>query len=341
MISVAIIGGSGYTGKYIVKFCNNHPFINDFEIYANKSADKSIHEVFPELVCEVEDKVIRSTKNLEYHHDVYFLALPHGESLNFVPKLIENDKIVIDLGADYRLDDYQNFMQTYNLNHSHPNLLKEKNYGLAEFNDKYSYNLIANPGCYPTAALLSIIPIVKNYSNSIQNISTIAYSGLSGAGKKVAQDMLFAENYNSVKAYNIGTHRHEAEISQEINKFGIEIDYSLTTHLLPIFSGIYSTTIIHLSDEVFENEIKASFNQHFEDSAFIRLRENPPELKWAIGTNYCDINVKCLGKKIIVTAAIDNLIKGAAGQAIQNMNKLFGWKEYLGINSYKEELENV
>ncbi len=173
------------------------------------------------------------------------------------------------------------------------------------------------------------------------SIDTVAYSGISGAGKKVDQSLLFSENYNSVKAYNVGTHRHEVEISQELNKFGEFVNYSLTTHLLPVFSGIYSTTIIHLEEVISQNEIDQIFQNDYEFSKFIRIRETPPELKWVIGTNYCDINVKSLGNKIIITAAIDNLIKGASGQAIQNMNKLFGWEESLGIKSYKEELQNV
>jgi len=341
MISVAIIGGSGYTGKYIVKFCNEHPNISEYEIYANKSANSTIYDVFPDLVGEVENKTIKSVIDLDLSHNVYFFALPHGESFKYIPELCSNNKKVIDLGADFRLDDKEIFLNTYQLNHPAEEYLTAKNYGLAEINESYNFNLIANPGCYPTAALLSSIPVVKNYSNNIQSISTVAYSGLSGAGKKATQSLLFSENYNSVKAYNVGTHRHEVEITQELNKYSGNLDYSLTTHLLPVFSGIYSTTIIHLSKNISQNEIYQLYKTQYQDAAFIRLRETPPELKWVIGTNYCDINIKSVGKKIIVTAAIDNLIKGASGQAMQNMNKLFGWEESLGIKSFKEEFQNV
>ena len=342
MISVAIIGGSGYTGKYIVKFINDHINVIDFSIYANKSAGKTLHDVFPDLLGEVDNQTILSINDLKSSHDVYFFALPHGESFKYIPSLIQIDKKVIDLGADYRLDSSELFSKVYNLEHSSPDLLQSKIYGLAEIQSDYrSYNLIANPGCYPTASLLSTIPVVKNFANKIQSISTVAYSGLSGAGKKISHEFLFSENYNSVKAYNVGTHRHEAEISQELNKFGAKINYSLTTHLLPVFSGIYSTTIIHLNEDISQSEIDSVFLDQYKNSTFVRLRNTPPELKWVIGSNYCDINVKSLNNKIIVTTAIDNLIKGASGQAVQNMNKLFGWEEFLGIKSYKEEFQNV
>ncbi len=208
MISVGIIGGSGYTGKYIVKFCNEHPNINEFDVYANKSAYKNIHDIFPDLVSEIENKTIKNVSELDLSHDVYFFALPHGESLKYIPMLLDNNKKVIDLGADFRLDNKDVFFKTYQINHPAVKYLEEKEYGLAETHKNYYYNLIANPGCYPTAALLSTIPIVKNYFANIQNIVTVSYSGLSGAGKKASPNLLFSENYNSVKAYNVGTHRH-------------------------------------------------------------------------------------------------------------------------------------
>jgi N-acetyl-gamma-glutamyl-phosphate reductase len=341
MISVAIIGGSGYTGKYLVKFINEHINVSDFTIYANKSAGQTLHSVFPDLMGEIEDQIILSTNELDNSHDVYLFALPHGESIKYIPALCENNKKVIDLGADFRLDSKLSFLNTYQLEHPFEKYLVEKNYGLADIYKTYDYNLIANPGCYPTAALLSAIPLVKNYGSQIQNIATIAYSGLSGAGKKVSQEFLFSENYNSVKAYNVGSHRHEVEISQELNKFGNSIDYSLTTHLLPVFSGIYSTTIIHLNTQISQSEIDSAFLDQYKNSTFVRLRNNPPELRWVIGSNYCDINAKSLKNKIIITTAIDNLVKGASGQAVQNMNKLFGWEETFGIKSDKEELQNV
>lgn len=341
MISAAIIGGSGYTGKYLIKFCNEHPNISEYVVYANLSANKEVYTVFPELVGEVNNNIIKSITNIDLSHDVYFFALPHGESLNYIPALADKNKKIIDLGADFRLDNNETFLNTYQLEHSASRYLTKKHYGLAEQNPNYEYTLIANPGCYPTAALLSSIPVVKNYSGNIQSISTVAYSGLSGAGKSVLPGLMFSENYNNVKAYNVGVHRHEVEIAQELNKFGEKINYSLITHLLPVFSGIYSTTIIHLDKELSQTTIDDLLKNDYWECDFVRIRNTPPELKWIIGSNYCDINAKSIGTKIIITAALDNLIKGAAGQAMQNMNKLFGWEETLGIKNYKEEFQNV
>lgn len=342
MVSVAIVGGTGYTGKYILKFINKHPNVSEFRIYANKSAGQTLHDVFPDLVSDVDNQIVKNVEDLELSHDVYFFALPHGESFKYVPMLIDADKKVIDLGADFRLDNAELFFDTYKLDHTSPELLKSKIYGLTEVTDNYeSTNLIANPGCYPTAALLSSIPLVKYFGKNILSISTVSYSGISGAGKKASTDLLFAENYNSVKAYNVGTHRHEVEIAQELKKYNSNIDYSLTTHLLPVFSGIYSTTIIHVNQNISQDEVDAIFHQEYSEKLFVRLRQAPPELKWVIGSNYCDINVKVAKNKIIVTAAIDNLIKGASGQAVQNMNKMYGWNESLGIKIYKEEFSNV
>ncbi len=334
MISVGIIGGTGYTGKYLINFCNQHPNISDYKIYANKSAGKNLHDVFPEFYGDIKNSRIENISNLDSIHDVYFFALPHGESFKYIPKLIKQNKKIIDLGADYRLDSKEAFTSTYKLQHTSPELLNYKIYGLAEIAKNYSgTNLVANPGCYPTAALLSTIPLVKNIPGKIETISTVSYSGLSGAGKKADTSLLFAENYNSVKAYNVGTHRHEVEIIQELNKYKSNTNYSLTTHLLPVFSGIYSTTIIHINTTITQEEVDNIFNAEYADSTFVRIRKTPPELKWVTSTNYYDANIKALDNKIIVTACIDNLIKGASGQAMQNLNKLFGWKDNLGIQN--------
>jgi len=338
MISVGIIGASGYTGKYLIKFLNNHTNVRELYLYANKSAGRNLLDVFPEFTNNVKDRVINSVNQIEQTHDVYFFALPHGKSIQYAPKLLNKNKKVIDLGADFRLDDEKSFNQTYQLEHSAPEFLTSKIYGLAEFHKAYKgTNLIANPGCYPTAALLSTIPFAKTMGNKIETISTVSYSGLSGAGKKADTSLLFSENYNSVRAYNIGTHRHQVEIKQELDKYINDTNYSLATHLLPVVSGIYSTSIIHLNIGICQKEVDDILYNEYSHSTFVRIRKTPPELKWVVGTNYCDINVKALDNKIIVTACIDNLIKGASGQAVQNMNKLFDWEENLGIQNKKTD----
>jgi len=335
MISVGIIGGSGYTGKKLVSFCYDHENIKDFKVYGFSTAGESILSIFPELMGQIEDDTIISINNLSLNHDAYFIALPHGEALKVVPGLIEAGKIVIDLGGDYRLDDAVEYTKWYKLQHTSEQLLKNKIYGLADVKDTdYSGSwLVANPGCYPTAAALSLIPVVKNYAGNIITISTSAYSGTSGAGKSAKQELLMAEMDGNVAAYNVNSHRHYPEILQTLKHYGFISSFSFVTHLLPVSTGIYSTSFIHLDRQVNQDDLRELYAEYYKQSVFVRLRNVPPKLTWVVNTNFCDINVSAKGNTIIVTSAIDNLIKGASGQAIQNLNKLYKWDETMGIIS--------
>jgi len=243
------------------------------------------------------------------------------------------------------------YIQWYKFTHTSPHLLKDKVYGLADYpstnyNDK---RLVANPGCYPTAILLSLLPILPEFADKILSVSCVAYSGTSGAGKSSREDLLLSEMYGNVKAYSINDHKHEPEILQQLYKNGFHSPFSFTPHLLPLARGIYITSSIHLSEEMEEEKIEKIYKNIYQKSPFIRLRKNPPEIQWVIDTNFCDINVSISGKALIITTAIDNLVKGASGQAMQNMNKLFGWNETsgllkhscLGIAADKKELKNV
>ncbi len=333
MISIGIIGGSGYTGKKLLQFCKAHPHIEKIKVYGHTTAGEKLSSVFPDLLNIIQDDEIGSVSELSYEHDLYFIALPHGEALNYVPLLIAQGKKVIDLGGDYRLDSEDVYSKWYKLNHSSSYLLKKKLYGLADIskNNYAGYNLIANPGCYPTAMLLSFLPVASYFSDEILSVSTVAYSGTSGAGKSAKVNMLMSEMDGNVRAYNVNQHRHQPEILQELNKSGFNSPFSFTTHLLPVAVGIYATTSIHLKNKIEADEIKKAFDKMYADSFFIRLRPTPPDLNWVVGTNFCDINVSVNEKTIIVTSAIDNLIKGASGQAVQNMNKLYDWEEKLGL----------
>ncbi len=333
MISIGIIGGSGYTGKKIIQFCNTHPFISEYKVYANTSAGKSIIELFPDLDGVISNSRIESIENLSLNHDFYFIALPHGEAIKYVPSLINNGKKVIDLGGDFRLNSKEAYEKWYGIKHSAPNLLNEKIYGLADYYaTSYSgYKLVANPGCYPTATLLGLLPFVSGYNDDIVSVSVSAYSGTSGAGKTPKLELMMSEMDGDVSAYNVNKHRHQPEILQALNQLGFYSPFSFTTHLLPAAVGIYATTSVHLNKELSENEIKDYYKSFYNESQFVRLREVPPHLSWVINSNFCDINVSVKDKVVIITSAIDNLIKGAAGQAIQNMNKLMGWDEVLGL----------
>lgn len=333
MISLGIIGGTGYTGKKLLQFCANHPKIGDVAVYGNNSAGNRLLNLFPELMNTVNDTNILSVENISDEHDIYFVALPHGEALNYIPSLIQKGKKVIDLGGDYRFDDASEYEKWYKIEHSSAKLLNIKKYGLVDYyNIDYSKTeLIANPGCYPTSVLLSVLPFIENFSDSINTISTCSYSGTSGAGKSAKTEMLMSEMDGNVKAYNVNNHRHQPEITQELKKAGLQSDYSITTHLLPVAVGIYSTTTIKLNKSINTELVIENYNNKYATSKFVRLRQIPPSLTWVVGTNFCDINVSVKHNTVIITSAIDNLIKGASGQAMQNMNKMFDFDETLGI----------
>ena len=332
MISVGIIGGSGYTGKKLVQFCNNHPFIEEFIVYGNSSAGQSLSSLFPEFDNIIQNSAIGSMDNLG-EHDLYFIALPHGEALKVVPELISKGKKVIDLGGDYRLDSKEEYELWYGKTHTSPELLNSKIYGLADYQgiDYTGTNLIANPGCYPTATLLSLIPFVDSFGDEIITVSTVAYSGTSGAGKTPKQELLMSEMDGNVSAYGLNKHRHQPEILQTLKTFEFNSPFSFSTHLLPVAVGIYATTSIHLSSSISEKEIVSKYKSFYSESPFVRIREVPPQLNWVVNTNFCDINISIKDRVLIITSAIDNLIKGASGQAIQNMNILFGWDETLSL----------
>lgn len=333
MISIGIIGGSGYTGKKLVEILNSHPFVKDITIYGNSTAGQSLYTVFPEMAGRVPDSLIASAEDVSMNHDLYFLALPHGEALKFVPQILENGKKAIDLGGDYRLDTPEVYEKWYKLKHTSASLLKEKIYGLADFiTEEYTgTSLIANPGCYPTATLLSLLPLTSGFSDEILSVSTVAYSGTSGAGKTAKTDMLLSEMHGNVRAYNVGGHRHEPEVMQMLTKNGFKSPYSFTTHLLPAAVGIYATSSVHLKSDISEKDVLNEYGKKYKDSNFVRLRNVPPNLSWVAGTNFCDINVSVSNRVVVITSTIDNLIKGAAGQAVQNMNKLFHFDERLGL----------
>jgi len=333
MISIGIIGGSGYTGKKLVQFCSGHPYIKEFKVYGFTTAGQNLLELFPDLQNLTNDSIVESADNLSFDHDAYFIALPHGEALKFAPILFQKGKKIIDLGGDYRFNSGDEYFKWYNKEHTSSWLLNEKVYGLADYhqtdyNNKY---LIANPGCYPTAALLGLLPMVKNFGSSVLSVSVSAYSGTSGAGKTPKTELMMSEMDGNVSAYNLNKHRHQPEIEQVLNENGFDAPFSFATHLLPVSVGIYSTSFIHLKNKIDKEEIINTFKEFYKNSFFVRLRETPPNLTWVINSNFCDIHISAEAKTVIVVSAIDNLIKGASGQAIQNLNKLYGWDESLGI----------
>lgn len=333
MISVGIIGCSGYTGKKLTEYCSNHPKVNKLKLYSYASSGQNLWTIAPEFQGVIPDLPVEHSADLDLSLDVYFTALPHGESIKIIPSLVGLGKVVIDLSGDFRLDDAKLYEKWYHFTHAAPEFLAEKSYGLADWKET-SYSgkkLISNPGCYPTVSLLSILPIVKEFADEILTVSTVAYSGTSGAGKSANADLLLSEMDGNARAYNLHHHRHEPEILQVLNQNGLTSPFSFSTHLLPVAVGMYATTNIFTRKAIDPDQVKNLFESTYKKSPFVRMRDQAPQLKWVVGSNFCDLNVSVKGSSIIVTGAIDNLIKGASGQAIQNMNNYFGWTPSLGL----------
>lgn len=324
MKKVAIIGGTGYTGYELLKYLSKHPLVSSVDIFANTTAGKKTLDIFPELENIISsNSIIKDLDEYSKDYDVIFLALPHQEAHNIIHNIINDKNLIIDLGGDFRLDKSELYPLWYGFEHQKQTYLSLKTYGLCEFVEDYKSNLIANPGCYPTSVLLALIPIVKFFSDKIHSISVVSYSGTSGAGKSPKQELLLSEMYGNVKAYNVLKHRHEIEIHQELKKFGFNGHFVFTTHLLPISRGIYSTSNIILSSPIDKQDLQNAYFSLYKNQPFIRLRNTPPEIKWIVNTNFCDIFFDIRDNIIVVNSTIDNLVKGASGQAIQNMNKYF------------------
>lgn len=336
MVRVSVVGATGYTGEELINILLKH---NDAEITTLSAIiDKptAISEVFPrfkgelDIICKGLDveEVIRLS-------DVVFLALPHTVSMQYAPVFLKSGKKVIDLSADYRLpaDIYEKW---YGKAHTDKTNLPKAVYGLPELYRKEikKSNLLANPGCYPTSAILAIAPLVKNGAVQTDGIIIDSKSGITGAGRKAAIGLLFAEVDDNFKAYKIGSHQHAPEITQEIGKIaGKIVDILFVPHVIPIRRGILSTIYLKPKVKITQEEIDSHYNNFYKDEPFVRYygKGLTPEIKDVIYTNFCHIGTKLAGDTIVAVSAIDNLVKGAAGQAVQNMNIMCGFDEKEGL----------
>lgn len=365
-VKVGIIGVTGYAGEELLRILLKHPEVRITYLSAKLgSYPKKISEIFPTLTEKIETEIEIEELNLEKVKkvcDLVFLALPHSVSLKIVPELFNAGKKVIDLSADYRLNSPKVYEKWYGEKHTHPDLLKKAIYGLPEiYREKIKQVrgtrheeacLIANPGCYPTGAILAIAPImVSQYRNcdtiikkglvEPDSIIIDAKSGVTGGGREFVQ-LYYPENKENFKAYNIAVHRHQPEIEQELTKFckretrnEKRVKVTFVTHLLPVERGILSTVYLRLKKKIKEKEIRKIYTEFYKDEPFVRIlsEEKFPELKNVVRTNYCEINLKLdeASGRLIVISAIDNLVKGAAGQAVQNMNLIYGFEETEGL----------
>ena len=340
MIKAAVLGATGYAGIELVRLLSNHPEVS-IEILGSQSFDgqklSDVYQNFEHILekeCEKLD--LEKVKNC----DVAFTALPHGASKEVIPKLLEQGVKVIDLSGDYRYDDVNVYEEWYGEPHSSPELLAESVYGLCELHrDKIkSARLIGNPGCYTTCSILGAAPLLASKIGETKNIIVDAKSGVTGAGRGLGLPYHFCECTENSKAYKIATHRHTSEIEQELSNIaGENIMLSFTPHLIPQKRGILSTIYINLNKPCTTEEIVDLYKEYYKDEFFVRVKDagKLPETKHVAGSNFVDIGVvvdKRLQRAVVVSA-IDNIVKGAAGQAVQNMNLLFGLEETTGLKS--------
>ena len=329
-INVSIFGASGYTGTQLLSILINHKNVNISGVYGDKTSGKRLRDLFP-YIKNIPDIMISSYEDFKASYcDLVFLCLPHQKSEIIIDKI--KTLKVIDLSSDFRIKDEKHYFDWYNSKHPKPDLLSKFVYGLSELNRSKikSSNLVANPGCYPTSILIPLLPLLKENIFSFNEVIIDSKSGLSGAGKSLSTDKLFFEVNENFIAYSIEKHRHLGEIKQEMQYYNNKINITFVPHLLPISRGILSSIYLHGNDEDFK-KVKYFFETYFKNEKFVNFlnNENVASIKSVRGTNNLNFSLHqdFEKKKIIIISCIDNLIKGAAGQAIQNMNIMFGFNE--------------
>ena len=327
-INVAIIGISGYTGLELIKILLNHPRFNITYI-ANSEGESNIEEIHPSLknICN-EDVHKADAKIIADVAELVFLALPHKSAAIFAKDLLNLGCRVIDLSADYRLE-LDRYEKHYCL-HEDKEHLSEAVYGLPEYNrDKIKHtNLIANPGCYPTASLLAILPFIK-YIKSNQRIIIDAKSGVSGAGKKCVHNTHYVTINENIFSYNPLAHRHTPEIEEKISHIcNKNIGVIFVPHLLPLTRGMLISAYLKIESDI---DPLTTLEEYYKNEKFIRIRNHPVDVKSVAGTNFCDIFAKKDGDILYVNSSIDNLLRGASSQAVVNANIMYGFEEHLAI----------
>lgn len=335
-ISVAVVGASGYAGGELLRLLANHPQAKLVGAYDVKNAGQPLHKIHPNLRGVLDLTITEPDYSIIGRNvDAVFTATPHGVAMKFVPLLMEGGVKIIDLSADYRFEDPKVF-ERYYIKHESPQL--RATYGLPELyrTQIKKARLVANPGCYPTAAILSLAPLVKEHIIDLNHIVIDAKSGTSGAGASLSEATHHPICGSNIMAYSATTHRHGPEIDQELSKLaGHEVKAYFTPHLIPIVRGILSTAHVFLKERLSKDALIEIFKNFYREEPFIRIVEGLPSVNYVVGSNYCDIGleVDAKGNRVVVVSAIDNLIKGASGQAIQNMNIMFEINESEGLKT--------
>ena len=339
MLRVAIIGASGYTGVELARILCNHPEFKLTAATSRQYAGKPLSEVFPNLLGKTDLLCENlSMDELCTRADLFFAAVPHKTAMDLIPQLLREGKKVVDLSADYRLRDVATYEEWYQ-EHSSPEFIKEAAYGLPELYREQiqQARLVANPGCYPTSIVLGMAPLLKEGIIDPATIIVDSKSGTTGAGRAASVGTLFCEVHDGFKAYKVGgTHRHLPEIEQELSALNkVSVTISFTPHLLPIARGILSTSYANLISDITEDDVRKLYSNMYETEPFVRLLPAGtfPATQHVRGSNFCDIGfaIDKRTNRIIIVSAIDNIVKGAAGQAIQNMNLMCGINETSGL----------
>lgn len=338
-MKVGIIGSTGYAGAEIVRILMNHPEAEIIWYGSRSYVDKKFSEVFGNMFQIVEDVCKgENISELSEKADVIFTATPQGLCASLVNEEILEKTKIIDLSADFRIKDVAAYEKWYQINHPTPQFIPEAVYGLCEINrDKIkSARLIANPGCYPTCSFLSIYPLAKEGLIDMNSIIIDAKSGTSGAGRGAKVANLYCEVNESIKAYGVATHRHTPEIEEQLSyASGEDVVINFTPHLVPMNRGILVTAYANLKKDITEDEMFDIYHSYYDKEYFVRVLDKGicPETRWVEGSNFVDVGIKKDSRtnRVIMMGAMDNLVKGAAGQAVQNMNLMFGFDEAEGL----------
>ncbi len=338
MIKVGVVGGTGYTGVELLRLLAVHPQVELCLITSRTEQGKAVSEIYPNLRNQVDLQFSLPDTDALAACDLVFFATPNGVAMKQVPELLEKGTRVVDLSADFRLRDAQEWSQWYGEQHACPELLAEAVYGLPEVSRDAirGANILANPGCYPTAVQLGFLPLLENGLVNRESLIADAKSGVSGAGRQASVGSLLCEASESLKAYAVPGHRHLPEIRQGLRQI-VSKDVGLTfvPHLTPMIRGIHATLYAELCADT--EELQSLYEQRYENEPFVDVMPagSHPETRSVKGSNHCRIAVHRpqQGRHVVVLSVIDNLVKGAAGQALQNMNIMFGFPETLGIDA--------
>jgi len=342
-VKIAVIGASGYTGLELLRLLLTHPNAELVCVTSRQNAGRSIADLFPRFsgadaasltFIDPDADSVAATGA-----EVAFLALPHGVAAGYASSLIEKGLRIVDLSADFRLEDTEVYKEFYDAQHPAPELLKEAVYGLPEAHRELieKARLVASPGCYPTSIILPLLPLLRKKLIDPASIVTCSMSGVSGAGRKADLSLIFCETQGSVRAYSVPKHRHLSEIEQELSKAaGEKVVLSFTPHLVPVHSGICTTTSAKLIGD--PDAVQAALENAYADEYFVRLlgKGRCADTKNVTGTNFIDIgwNYDSRTGRVLLLSAEDNLGKGAAGQAIQNFNIICGFSETAGLQNF-------